>query len=116
MQDQDSLLPARKEREMLGLLADQGVGSVPWSPLAAGKVTRPWGETGSARAQANPAVDMFGQPLWRESDKAIVDAVERIASERDGSMATLARRGSCATRSSTARSSARPSRTTLPTP
>jgi 1-deoxyxylulose-5-phosphate synthase len=68
----------------------QGVGSMPWSPLSAGKVTRPWGETGSTRSQSNPDVDMFGNPLWLDSDKAIVDAVERIATERDVSMATIA--------------------------
>jgi 1-deoxyxylulose-5-phosphate synthase len=90
MQDQYSLLAREEEREMFGLLADQGVGSLPWSPLAAGKVTRPWGETGSARAQSNPNVDMSGLPLWLDSDKAIVDAVERIASDRDVSMATVA--------------------------
>ena len=89
MQDQYSLLAREEEREMFGLLADQGVGSLPWSPLAAGKVTRPWGETGSARAQSNPNVDMSGLPLWLDSDKAIVDAVERIASDRV-SMATVA--------------------------
>ena len=95
MQDQYSLLAREEEREMFGLLADQGVGSIPWSPLAAGKVTRPWGETGSTRAQANPDVDMFGRPLWLDSDKAIVDAVERIATERDVPMATSRWRGSC---------------------
>ena len=90
MQDQYSLLAREEEREMFGLLADQGVGSIPWSPLAAGKVTRPWGETGSTRSQTNPDVDMFGRPLWLDSDKAIVDAVQRIANERGVPMATLA--------------------------
>ena len=46
MQDQYSLLAREEEREMFGLLADQGVGTMPWSPLAGGKVTRPWGEPG----------------------------------------------------------------------
>jgi 1-deoxyxylulose-5-phosphate synthase len=90
MQDQYNLLQREEEREMFGLLADQGVGSMPWSPLAAGKVTRPWGETGSARSESNPSTDMFGRPLWLESDKAIVDAVQRIAEERGVSMATVA--------------------------
>src|SRR3954453_416281 len=62
MQDRYSLLAREEEREMFGLLADQGVGSIPWSPLAAGKLTRPWGEQGSARSQANPSVDTFGRP------------------------------------------------------
>lgn len=89
MQDQYSLLSREEEREMFGLLADQGVGSMPWSPLAGGKVTRPWGETGSVRADSNPSVDMFGNPLWLDSDKAIIDAVETIAKDRDVSMATV---------------------------
>ena len=90
MQDQYSLLAREEEREMFGLLADQGVGSIPWSPLAAGKVTRPWGEQSSTRSQSNPSVDMLGRPLFYDSDKAIVDAVQRIAHERGVSMATVA--------------------------
>src|SRR6478736_1387836 len=42
MQNQYSMLSSEEEREMFGLLADQGVGSIPWSPLAAGVVARPW--------------------------------------------------------------------------
>ena len=90
MQDQYNLLAREEEREMFGLLADQGVGSLPWSPLAGGKVTRPWGETGSTRSESNPDVDMFGNPLWLDSDEQTVDAVGRIASDRGVSMATLA--------------------------
>jgi aryl-alcohol dehydrogenase-like predicted oxidoreductase len=90
MQDQYSVLAREEEREMFGLLADQGVGSMPWSPLAGGRVARPWGQTDSARAQANPDVDNFGRPLWLVSDKAIVDAVQRIAADRGVSMATIA--------------------------
>jgi aryl-alcohol dehydrogenase-like predicted oxidoreductase len=89
-QDQYNLLQREEERKMFGLLADQGVGSMPWSPLAAGKVTRPWGETGSARSESNPSTDMFGRPLWLESDEAIVAAVQRIAQDRGVSMATVA--------------------------
>ena len=44
MQNQYSLLQREEEREMFGLLADQGVGSIPWSPLAKGRLARPWGE------------------------------------------------------------------------
>ncbi len=89
-QDQYNLLQREEEREMFGLLADQGVGSMPWSPLAAGKVTRPWGEQGSTRSESNPSVDMFGRPLFLDSDEAIVDAVQRIAEARGVSMATVA--------------------------
>ena len=88
MHDQYSLLAREEEREMFGLLADQGVGSIPWSPLAAGKLTRPWGQRGSARSQANPSVDTFGRPLWLDSDEAIVDVVARIAQQTQERQAT----------------------------
>ncbi|MFC7326874.1 aldo/keto reductase [Marinactinospora rubrisoli] len=90
MQDQYSLVHREEEREMFGLLADQGVGSIPWSPLAAGLVARPWGERGTSRAQVNPATDRKGRPLFLDSDKAIVDAVQRIAAERGVPMAAVA--------------------------
>ena len=89
MQDQYSLLHREEEREMFGLLADQGVGSIPWSPLAGGKVTRPWGEQGSTRSKSNPSVDMFGRPLFLDSDKGIVDAVQKIAEDRGVPMAQV---------------------------
>ncbi|MFC3493880.1 aldo/keto reductase [Glycomyces rhizosphaerae] len=90
MQDQYSLIQREEEREMFGLLADQGVGSIPWSPLAAGRLARPWGKTGTDRAQVNPTTDRQGRPAFLESDKDIVDAVERIAADRDVAMATVA--------------------------
>ena len=75
MQDQYSLVQREEEREMFGLLADQGVGSIPWSPLAAGGVARPWGEQSTDPRQDQPEVDLYGRPLFLDSDKAIVDAV-----------------------------------------
>ena len=89
MQDQYSLIHREEEREMFGLIADQGVGSIPWSPLAAGLVTRPWGRRHDPCA-GNPTVDPAGRPLFLDSDKAIVDEVERIAHERGVSMAQVA--------------------------
>lgn len=47
MQDQYSLIMREEEREMFPLLADQGVGSIPWSPLAGGLVARPCGQSGT---------------------------------------------------------------------
>ncbi len=90
MQDQYSLIQREEEREMFGLLADQGVGSIPWSPLAAGLVARPWGERSTSRGQANPDADPHGRPLFLDSDRAIVDAVQRIAEARGVSMAQVA--------------------------
>jgi aryl-alcohol dehydrogenase-like predicted oxidoreductase len=90
MQDQYSLVQREEEREMFGLLADQGVGSIPWSPLAAGLLARPWGEQSSTRAKAFAWKDRQGRPVFHNSDKAIVDAVERIAAERGVAMAAIA--------------------------
>ena len=90
MQPQYNLVQREEEREMFGLLADQGIGSLPWSPLAGGLVTRPWGDKSTARGAENPVVDMFGRPLFQDSDKAIVDAVQKIAQSRGVSMATVA--------------------------
>ena len=64
MQDQYNLLQREEEREMFGLLADQGVGSIPWSPLAAGRVARPWGERSTARGATSPTTDPQGRPLF----------------------------------------------------
>jgi aryl-alcohol dehydrogenase-like predicted oxidoreductase len=90
MQDQYSLVQREEEREMFGLLADSGVGSIPWSPLAAGLLARPWGEGSTNRASTNPTADPAGRPLFLDSDQAIVDAVQRIAEARGVSMAQVA--------------------------
>lgn len=90
MQHQYNLVQREEEREMFGLIADQGIGSLPWSPLAAGLVSRPWGDKSTTRGRENPIVDMFGRPLFQESDKAIVDAVQEVAAARGVSMATAA--------------------------
>jgi 1-deoxyxylulose-5-phosphate synthase len=90
MQDQYSLIHREEEREMFGVLADQGVGSLPWSPLAAGLLARPWGEKSTTRGAANPDKDSQGRPLYLDSDQAIVDAVARIAQDRGVAMATVA--------------------------
>jgi aryl-alcohol dehydrogenase-like predicted oxidoreductase len=90
MQDQYSLIQREEEREMFGLLADEGVGSLPWSPLAAGLLARPWGEKSTTRGATNPQIDQHGRPLYLESDRATVDAVERIAQERGVAMASVA--------------------------
>jgi aryl-alcohol dehydrogenase-like predicted oxidoreductase len=90
MQDQYNLVAREEEREMFGLLADQGVGSIPWSPLAAGLVTRPWGDQSTTRGSSNPTTDSSGNPLFLDSDRGTVDAVQRIAEEREVSMAQVA--------------------------
>ena len=88
MQDQYNLLMREEEREMLPFCLDQGVGVIPWSPLARGHVTRPWG-TATNRTKH----DQFGSDLYRQhvdADKAIVDAVASIAKVRGVTMAQIA--------------------------
>jgi len=88
MQDQYNLLNRGEELEMFGLLADQGVGSIPWSPLAQGVVTRPRGDRTTNRGAKG--TDRFGRPLWLDSDKAMIDSIQRIAENRQVSMAQVA--------------------------
>jgi aryl-alcohol dehydrogenase-like predicted oxidoreductase len=85
MQDQYNLMQREEEREMFGLLADQGVGSLPWSPLAKGRLARPWGER-TARSERDPMAARYDG----ERDRPIVEAVARIAGERGVPMAQIA--------------------------
>jgi aryl-alcohol dehydrogenase-like predicted oxidoreductase len=88
MQDQYNLLMREEEREMHPLCLDQGVGVIPWSPLARGRVTRPWGTT-TSRTQT----DEFGSTLYHQqeaADRAIVDAVAAVAAARGVAMAQVA--------------------------
>jgi aryl-alcohol dehydrogenase-like predicted oxidoreductase len=90
MQDQYCLLAREEEREMLGLLAHSGVGSIPWSPLAGGRVARPWGQDSTVRAKATPDTDYAGRPLFVDTDEAVVDAVQKIADAHGVPMAQVA--------------------------
>lgn len=90
VQNQYSLTQREEEREMFGLLADQGVGSIPWSPLNGGINARPWGDASTERAKSAPKTDMFDNPLYLDSDKAIIDATEKIAADRGVPMAQIA--------------------------
>jgi aryl-alcohol dehydrogenase-like predicted oxidoreductase len=85
MQNQYSLMQREEEREMFGLLTDQGVGSIPWSPLAKGRLARPWGEK-TRRSDA----DAVGRRFFERDDRAIVEAVAAIARERSIPMAQVA--------------------------
>jgi aryl-alcohol dehydrogenase (NADP+) len=85
MQDHYNLLYREEEREMLPLCRDQGIGVIPWSPLARGRLTRPWDAT-TARSET----DEFGRALYRDEDRAIVEAVIGVATERGVSPAQVA--------------------------
>ncbi|WP_245642530.1 aldo/keto reductase [Nonomuraea candida] len=75
-----NLLYREEEREMLPLCADQGVGVIPWSPLARGVLARA-GSPGSAttRTGSDERIDHLYDP---ENDKAIVDRVAQVAARR----------------------------------
>jgi 1-deoxyxylulose-5-phosphate synthase len=85
MQDHYNLLNREEEREMLPLCADQGIGVIPWSPLARGRLTRDWDET-TARSET----DAFGKRLYSAGDRSIVERVAEIANERGISRAQVA--------------------------
>lgn len=85
MQDQYSLLYREEEREMFGLLAHQGVGAIPYSPLAKGRVTHPWGT-----ATARNTNDEFQAKASRDVDEPVVNAVEKVAAARGVPMAQVA--------------------------
>ncbi|MER5400279.1 aldo/keto reductase [Streptomyces sp. NPDC002599] len=85
MQNHYNLLYREEEREMLPLCADQGVGVLPWSPLARGRLTRDW-DTSTERSRS----DRFGRNLYQDGDRGIVDAVARVAAGRGVPRATVA--------------------------
>jgi len=85
MQNHYNLLHREEEREMLPLCADQGIGVIPWSPLARGRLARDWDAT-SARSET----DGFGMSLYQEGDRQIADAVAQVADARGVERAQVA--------------------------
>ena len=80
MQPEWSLLYREEEREMLPLCRDQGVGIIPWSPLARGRLARPWGEH-----TPRIASDVFGASLFQHTeanDRQLADALAGVAAQR----------------------------------
>ena len=86
MQDLYNLLQREEEREMFGLLADQGVGSIPWSPLAKGRLARPYGHHDTTRAEIDPV----GKRFFGDGNADIIRAVQQIAENRGIPMAQVA--------------------------
>ncbi|WP_339225411.1 aldo/keto reductase [Paenibacillus sp. FSL H8-0332] len=80
MQNYVNLLYREEEREMLPLCAAEGIGVIPWSPLARGRLTRDWQET-SARSES----DQFGKLLYsqtEEADRLVALRLKEIAEQR----------------------------------
>jgi aryl-alcohol dehydrogenase-like predicted oxidoreductase len=85
MQDHYNLLAREEEREMLPLCAHEGIGTIPWSPLARGRLAR---EEATARSGSDPFADMLYQE--EASDQAIIGAVTDIARAYGVSRAQIA--------------------------
>ena len=77
MQNYVNLLYREEEREMLPLCRAEGIGVIPWSPLARGRLTRDWDET-TVRSEG----DDFGRGLYAgsgDADRKVVEAVAAVA-------------------------------------
>jgi aryl-alcohol dehydrogenase-like predicted oxidoreductase len=85
MQDQYNVLKREEERDMIPLCLDQGVGLTPYSPLAKGRATRPWGEQ-TARSSSDNVAKAFD----RDVDKPVVDVIHQVADGRGVPMAQVA--------------------------
>jgi 1-deoxyxylulose-5-phosphate synthase len=85
MQNHYNLIYREEEREMVPLCRHQGVGVIPWSPLARGRLTRPW-DSATARSET----DEFGRSLYRDEDRAVVEKVLALAERRGVSPARIA--------------------------
>ena len=80
MQNHLNLLNREEEREMLPLCQDEGIGIMPWSPLARGRLTRNWDET-SSRTMS----DEYGRSLYtafEDADRQVIEAVAAVAEQR----------------------------------
>jgi 1-deoxyxylulose-5-phosphate synthase len=90
MQNHYNLLYREEEREMMKLCQSEGVGVIPWSPLARGRLARPWDQKG---ATERAGTDEFGKTLYAKTeaaDKTIVNRVTEIAKQRNIPQAQVA--------------------------
>lgn len=85
MQNHYNLLYREEEREMFPLCEDQGIGTIPWSPLARGRLTRPW----DAETERSTK-DEFGRSLYSEADRPVVEALIDVAHRRGVAPAQVA--------------------------
>ncbi len=88
MQNYLNLLYREEEREMLPLCEAEGIGLIPWSPLARGRLTRAWDET-STRSE----MDEFGKSLYSvmaDADRKVVERVADVAAQRGIARAQVA--------------------------
>jgi aryl-alcohol dehydrogenase-like predicted oxidoreductase len=88
MQNHYNLLYREEEREMLGLCQAEGIGVIPWSPLARGRLARPWDSAATNRF----GTDDYGTQLYEKTqaaDRAVVERVAKVAAARGLTMAQI---------------------------
>ena len=90
MQNFHNLLYREEEREMLPYCKFDGVGVIPWSPLARGALARPMTDNKTTRAGSDRIYKMLIEDAAQDSDKHIVEAVEKVAKRKNCSMAQIA--------------------------
>jgi aryl-alcohol dehydrogenase-like predicted oxidoreductase len=81
MQNHMNLLYREEEREMVPLCVSEGIAVIPWSPLARGRLTRPWNSETTKRTET----DQFGNTMYartEEADKKVVDRLGEVAEKR----------------------------------
>jgi aryl-alcohol dehydrogenase (NADP+) len=90
MQNHYNLVYREEEREMIPLCREEGIGVIPWSPLARGRLTRPWEQKGNTKRGES---DEFGKKLYggtEESDRLVVERVSQLARKRGVPQAQIA--------------------------
>lgn len=90
MQNYHNLLYREEEREMIPYCRATGVGVIPWSPVARGVLTRPWGDRTTTREKTDNFLTMLIRNRETETDKAIVDRLEEVAKKKGVGMALVA--------------------------
>jgi aryl-alcohol dehydrogenase-like predicted oxidoreductase len=81
MQNHLNLIYREEEREMLPLCIEDGIGVIPWSPLARGILAGNRGRGGDKRT-TRAQTDAFGDALYSDADFDVVDRLEEVAAER----------------------------------
>jgi aryl-alcohol dehydrogenase-like predicted oxidoreductase len=89
MQNHYNLVYREEEREMIPLCLDQGVGLLPWSPLARGLLAGSR-ERGGVRNTLRAGNDSYAESMYVDDDFDVVDAVRAVAAERGVAPARVA--------------------------
>ncbi|MEZ4702760.1 MAG: aldo/keto reductase [Rhodothermales bacterium] len=88
MQNHLNLMYREEEREMIPLCIDQGIGLIPWSPLARGRLTRPWGES-TTRLETDDVLKRM-YTATEAADRLVAERVAEVAGRHGVPMARIA--------------------------